>query len=67
MEIAGYVILAIAAIGWLVIMIARMVKVFPDGIIGLIAILGLGILLIKVLRDRLHSKEDDHYSRTVDK
>jgi hypothetical protein len=67
MEIAGYVILAIAAIGWLVIMITRMVEVFPEGVVGLIAILGLGILLIKALRDRLQNKEDDHYSKTVDK
>jgi len=37
------------------------------GIIGLVTIVGLGLLFIKALTDRLASKEDDKYSRDVKK
>ena len=67
MEIIGYVLLAIVAIIWLFAMIGGMIAAFPYGIIGLIALVGIGFLFIKVLADRLSSKEDDHYSQTVDK
>ena len=67
MEIMGYVLLAIVAICWLIAMFVGMIAAFPIGIIGLIAILGIGILFVKVLADRLSNKEDDHYSRNVDK
>ncbi len=67
MEIIGYVLLAIVAICWLIAIFVGMIATFPIGIIGLIAILGIGILFVKVLADRLSSKEDDHYSRNVDK
>ncbi len=37
------------------------------GIIGLVTIVGLGLLFIKALTDRLASKKDDKYSRDVKK
>lgn len=67
MEKIGYVLLSIVAICWIIAMITSMVVIFPVGIIGLIAIVGIGFLFVKVLGDRLSSKEDDHYSKTVDK
>jgi Tfp pilus assembly protein PilW len=44
-----------------------MVAAFPFGIIGLIVLTGVGVLFIKVLKDRLNNKEDDYYSKNVDK
>ena len=67
MEKIGYVLLLIVAACWLVAMLVGMISTFPVGIIGFIAILGVGFLFAKVIRDRLTSKEDDHYSKTVDK
>ncbi len=67
MEKIGYALLAIVAIVWLVAMITGMIVAFPFGLLGLIALLGVGILFIKVLKDRMTSKEDDHYSRHVDR
>jgi hypothetical protein len=32
-----------------------------------VAIIGFGFLFAKVIKDRLANKEDDHYSKTVDK
>lgn len=67
MEKVGYVLLAIVAGVWLIAMIVGMIAAFPVGIIGLIAIVGVGFLLAQVIKDRLENKEDDHYSKTVDK
>lgn len=67
MENIGYVLLGIVAICWLIAMIVGMVAAFPFGIIGLIAITGVGFLLAKVIKDRLSNKEDDYYSNNVDK
>jgi len=67
MEKIGYILLAIVAVCWLVAMLVGMIAAFPYGIIGLIAIVGVGFLFAKVLKDRLSSKEDAHYTKNVDK
>ena len=67
MEYLGYFLLAIVVIVWIVAMVIGMIVAFPFGIIGLVAITGIGLLLIKVIGDRLQNKEDDHYSKNVDK
>jgi len=67
MEIIGYILLGIAAVCWIIAIIIGVVVAFPIGIIGMIVILGIGFLFAKVIKDRLENKEDDHYSKTVDK
>jgi len=67
MENIGYLLLGIVAVCWIIAIIIGVVVAFPIGIIGLIAILGIGFLFAKVIKDRLENKEDDHYSDTVDK
>ena len=67
MEYLGYFFLAIVVVVWIIAMVVGMIVAFPFGIIGLIAITGVGLLLIKVITDRLSNKEDDHYSQNVDK
>ena len=67
MEYIGYLLLGIVAVCWLIAMFVGMVAAFPVGVIGLIAIIGIGLLFFKVLNDRLTSSEDDHYNKTVDK
>ncbi len=67
MEAVGYAILLGLAILWIIGMIAGMIAAFPVGLIGLVALLGIGLLFIKVLKERLSSPEDDYYSKNVDK
>ena len=67
MEKIGYVLLLIVAACWLIAVLVGMIATFPAGIIGFASILGVGFLFAKVVRDRLASKEDDHYSKTVEK
>ena len=67
MEKIGYAILIFIAVCWLVAMVAGMIAAFPFGLIGLLALLGIGLLFAKVVKDRLANKEDDYYSKNVDK
>ncbi len=67
MERIGYVLLSIVAAGWLIAIFAGMIAAFPFGLIGLLVLLGIGFLFAKVVKDRLENKEDDYYSKNVDK
>ena len=66
-EKVGYLCLGLVALCYLVAMFVGMVAAFPLGVIGLVAIVGVGALLIKVLKERRDNTEDDHYSKTVDR
>ena len=61
----GYLLLIAAFIGLLVVVIMGLVDALPWGVIGLLAIAGFGVLLIKVIRDTLTSEEDRYYSKKV--
>lgn len=65
MEVIGYLLLGVVAAVWIGAMIMGMIKALPFGFVGLVAILGIGILFIKVLKDRMTSKEDDYYEDNI--
>ena len=67
MKYIGYIFLSIAVIGWVLAVIVGMVAAFPEGLIGLIPILGVGFLFAYVVKQRLENKEDDYYSKNVHK
>ena len=67
LEKIGYTFLIVALIVWIYLLIRSLIDIFPEGIIGLIAIAGIGFLFIKVLGDRLKNKEDDYYDKNVKK
>lgn len=67
MEKVAYVILIVVIIAWIIAWIVGMFENVWLGIIGLVTIVGLGLLFIKALTDRLASKKDDKYSRDVEK
>lgn len=67
MEKMGYIILILVTIAWIIAWIVGMFENVWLGIIGLVTIIGLGLLFIKALTDRLASKKDDKYSRDVEK
>jgi hypothetical protein len=66
-EKIGYLCLAVVAVCYLAVMFAGMIAAMPYGLIGLVAIVGVGALLIKVVKERRANVEDDHYSKTVDR
>ena len=63
----GYSLLGLIAVIYLLAMLVGMIAAFPFGLIGLVLIAAIGILLVKVLKERLQNKEDDYYSKKVDK
>jgi len=67
MEKTAYIILIVVTIVWIIAWIVGMFENVWLGIIGLVTIVGLGLLFIKALTDRLASKKDDKYSRDVKK
>ncbi len=66
-EKIGYTMLAIVAACWLAVVLFGVISALPYGLVGLLAIVGIGALFIKVLRERLRNKEDDYYSKRVDR
>jgi hypothetical protein len=66
-EKIGYTLLGIVALAWIVAIFIGMIVAFPFGLFGFVAIVGLGFLFIKVLKERLNSAEDDYYSKNVEK
>jgi hypothetical protein len=67
MEKLGYLLLFAVAAVWLYAMIRGMVALLPYGLIGLVALAGLGLLFAKVVKDRVENTEDDYYSKHVDR
>jgi len=67
MEKTAYVILLGLAVLWVVAIIGGLIAAFPFGLIGLIGIVAIGLLFIKVVKERLASTEDNYYDKHVDK
>ena len=58
---------SILALGYLGFLVFGMIQIWPWGAIGLFFLLGLAILFGSVVKGRMDSKEDDYYSKNVDK
>jgi len=67
MEKAGYILLGIVALIYAGAILIGLIAIFPWGIIGFLAIIGVGLLFARVVADRLSSSEDDHYTKTVER
>lgn len=67
LEKIGYTLLGLVAVCYFIAMLVGMVAIFPYGLIGLVVVVGVGLLFVKVLKDRINNKEDDHYAKKVDK
>jgi hypothetical protein len=65
-EKVAYALLGFVSLLYLAVMVAGLVAALPWGIVGLFVIVGIGLLLIKVIRERIHNREDDYYSKNVD-
>ena len=66
-EKIGYLCLGVVALCYLAAMLFGVIAAFPFGLIILIALLGFGVLFIKVLKERLANKEDNYYADKVEK
>ncbi|HET6474404.1 MAG TPA: hypothetical protein VFG38_21380 [Pseudomonadales bacterium] len=66
LEKIAYVLLGLVCTLYVGVMLVGMIAAFPWGIVGLIAVAGIGLLLIKAIRERVANAEDDYYSKNVD-
>lgn len=66
-EKTAYAILLGLAVVWILAILVGSIAAFPVGLIGLLALVAIGLLFVKVLRERLSSKEDQYYSENVEK
>ena len=67
MEKIGYTLLGIAAIGWFLVLFIGPNLQLPVWAFVILGIGGIAILLVKAIRDRIKNKEDDYYSKNVNK
>lgn len=65
MEKTAYAILGTVAVLWLGAMIAGMVVAIPVGLIGLVVLAGFGLLVAKVVGERLVNEEDNYYDKNI--
>lgn len=65
-EKVGYACLGLLGLFYLGALIVGSIASFPFGLLGLVALVGIGALAIKVIGERLRNREDDHYSKHVD-
>ncbi len=63
----GYSLLSIIALIYLIAMFVGMIAALPYGLLGLLLMAGIGVLLVKVVKERMQNKEDDYYSNEIDK
>ena len=66
-EKVGYLCLGVVALAYLVAMFVGVIAAFPFGLLILLGLLGVGVLLVKVIRERLSNTEDDYYAKNVEK
>lgn len=67
MDKIGYVLLGAAVVAWLILIFTAVINALPEGLFGLLVIGGIGFLLAKAISDRMKNKEDDYYSKNVEK
>jgi hypothetical protein len=66
LEKAAYVILAILLLAWVALVVSGLVLAFPFGLVGFLVIVAFGLLFIKVILERIRSKEDSYYDKNID-
>ena len=67
LEKTGLLLLAVGLIAYIGFLVMMSVALFPEGILGLIVIVGSALIFAQVLKDRLTNAEDDYYAKNVDK
>ncbi len=66
-EKVGYALLIMVVGSYLVAMFLGLLALLPYGFVGLLLLLSIGVFMTKVVKERLANKEDDYYSKKVEK
>jgi len=67
MEKLGYILILAFYVYMSYLIINEIETFFPEGLLVIFICTGAILLFIKVLRERWNNKEDDYYSKEIDK
>ena len=67
MEKLGYILILAFYVYMSYLIINEIETFFPEGLLVILICTGSILLFIKVLRERWNNKEDDYYSKEIDK
>ena len=66
-EKVGYTCLGVVAALYFLAILGGMIAIFPYGLLGFVVLIGVGALLVKVLKERLSNAEDRYYSDNIER
>jgi|TARA_B110000914_G_C15507066_1_gene468808 hypothetical protein len=67
MEKIGYILITTFYLLVSYLTLQNIEQFYPDGLLVLLIYSGVFILFLKVLKERLNNKEDDYYSKEINK
>ena len=67
MEKLGYILIGLFYILGSYLTLKEIEQFYPEGLLVILIYSGLLVLFVKVLKERLNNKDDDYYSKEIDK
>ncbi len=67
MEKLGYILIGLFYLLGSYLTIKEIEQFYPEGLLVILIYSGLLVLFVKVLKERLNNKDDDYYSKEIDK
>jgi len=67
MEKLGYMLIGLFYLLGSYLTLEEIDQFYPEGLLVILIYSGLLVLFVKVLKDRLNNKDDDYYSKEIDK
>ena len=67
MEKLGYILIGLFYLLGSYLTLKEIDQFYPEGLLVILIYSGLLVLFVKVLKDRLNNKDDDYYSKEIDK
>lgn len=67
MEKLGYILIGLFYLLCSYLTLKEIEQFYPEGLLVILIYSGLLVLFVKVLKERLNNKDDDYYSKEIDK
>ena len=67
MERLGYILIGLFYLLGSYLTLKEIEQFYPEGLLVILIYSGLLVLFVKVLKERLNNKDDDYYSKEIDK
>ena len=67
MEKLGYILIVLFYLLGSYLTLREIEQFYPEGLLIILIYSGLLVLFVKVLKERLNNKDDDYYSKEIDK